>query len=389
MSKRPRLFKVDQVQKTANDMEEVEFSVVGFQERRDIQEWIAANPSILGQDLLVVAKEFSGFDQTRERLDLLAVASDGRLIVIELKRDDTGVDAHWLAIKYASYFHSVTPNEIVEMLARYEGKTIEDAQQTLVEHTDSDEKLDRVNEVQRIILTSHRFAPEVTSAALWLNEQAQRDLVTCVQLTPYKDSDSGEFYLLANTIILVPGAESYFIGLGRRAEDSGQSGRNANSNKEDEVTQFCREIEDRVNQMLPDSLRPNRSSKWAGGDDNWRYYYMWYSGPRRKKLPPWGNWDMSYRLEVTPTEDSKGNNLWEVSVGFGHKSISEELHTALRVLNIVESTEVNDNYIWVCRSGEALDGSFCQELSQTLCTFIEAVTPKVREFVDHDDEAEI
>ena len=30
----------------------------------------------------------------------------------------------------------------------------------------------RLNNDQRIILASHRFAPEVTSAALWLNEKA-------------------------------------------------------------------------------------------------------------------------------------------------------------------------------------------------------------------------
>ena len=39
------------------------------------QEWVAANPSILGEDLLIIGKEFSGFDLTDERLDLLAVDS--------------------------------------------------------------------------------------------------------------------------------------------------------------------------------------------------------------------------------------------------------------------------------------------------------------------------
>ena len=84
-------------------IDEVEFARLGLQERRDIQEWVAANPGILGDDLLMVGKEFSGFDRTSERLDLLAVDTDGKLVIIELKRDDTGADAHWQAIKYASY----------------------------------------------------------------------------------------------------------------------------------------------------------------------------------------------------------------------------------------------------------------------------------------------
>ena len=34
---------------------------------------------ILGDDLLIVGKEFSGFDRTDERLDLLAVDTDGKI----------------------------------------------------------------------------------------------------------------------------------------------------------------------------------------------------------------------------------------------------------------------------------------------------------------------
>ena len=53
---------------------------------------MAANPRILWDDLLIIGKEFSGFDRTNERLELLAVDSAGRLVVIELKRDDSGTD---------------------------------------------------------------------------------------------------------------------------------------------------------------------------------------------------------------------------------------------------------------------------------------------------------
>ena len=47
-------------------MREVEFADLGFQERRDIQEWVANNPGILGDELLIIGKEFSGFDRTAE-----------------------------------------------------------------------------------------------------------------------------------------------------------------------------------------------------------------------------------------------------------------------------------------------------------------------------------
>ena len=117
MSHEPQLFRVDPESRESKRIEEVDFRQLGFQERRDIQEWVAANPGILGEDLLIIGKEFSGFDRTNERLDLLAVDSDGRLVVIELKRDDTGANAHWQAIKYASYLRRATAEQIVGMLA--------------------------------------------------------------------------------------------------------------------------------------------------------------------------------------------------------------------------------------------------------------------------------
>ena len=95
MSAGPQLFRIDPSSHESEEVQEVDLTRLGLRERRDIQEWIAANPGILGEELLIVGKEFSGFDRTNERLDLLAVDVDGRLVVIELKRDDSGSDAHW------------------------------------------------------------------------------------------------------------------------------------------------------------------------------------------------------------------------------------------------------------------------------------------------------
>ena len=73
MSGEPQLFRINPENRQSDRIEEVDFTRLGFQERRDIQEWVAANPGILGDDLLIIGKELSGFDRTSERLDLLAV----------------------------------------------------------------------------------------------------------------------------------------------------------------------------------------------------------------------------------------------------------------------------------------------------------------------------
>jgi RecB family endonuclease NucS len=44
---------------------------------------LAKTPEALGEELLIIQKEFDGFDNTCERLDLLAIDKDGNLVIIE------------------------------------------------------------------------------------------------------------------------------------------------------------------------------------------------------------------------------------------------------------------------------------------------------------------
>ena len=269
----PQLFRIDPKSDKTEALEEVEFAQIGFQERRNIQEWIAKNPSILGEKLLIIAKEFSDFDRTKERLDLLAVDKRGRLVIIELKRDDSGRDAHWQAIKYASYLSNVKEDVIAGILANYKGgMSLEDAKSKIMGHLGADD-LDGLNNGQRIILASHRFAPEVTSAALWLNRNTpDKTLITCVQLTPYQDGKDGPLYIQANTIIPVPGSEAYTITVGPlNNKEEGQSGsgfavkmaETKASHNDDDVTEFLMRVGDLATEGMPEPLRPTRRSKWG------------------------------------------------------------------------------------------------------------------------------
>ena len=84
------MFVVNNVDKTASKIKEISFKDIGLKERSDLQEWIANNPIILGEDLLIIQKEFDGFNDTKERLDLLALDKNGNLVIIENKLDDSG-----------------------------------------------------------------------------------------------------------------------------------------------------------------------------------------------------------------------------------------------------------------------------------------------------------
>ena len=100
------MYKVDAEGKQIFKLSPKTFTELRLLERFDIQEWIAKSPEILGEDLLIVSKELEL--PSRIRIDLLAVDKKGNLIVIELKRDESGSSVEWQAIKYASRILSIT-----------------------------------------------------------------------------------------------------------------------------------------------------------------------------------------------------------------------------------------------------------------------------------------
>ena len=68
----------------------------------------------------MVTSEFSSFDRTAERLDVLAVDARGSLTVVELKRSAVGTAAELQALRYAAYCSTLSLQAVAEMLAEYE-----------------------------------------------------------------------------------------------------------------------------------------------------------------------------------------------------------------------------------------------------------------------------
>ncbi len=56
------MYKVNKHNKTLQKIKEVSFEEIECKERSDLQEWIVSNPEILGEDLLIIQKEFADFD---------------------------------------------------------------------------------------------------------------------------------------------------------------------------------------------------------------------------------------------------------------------------------------------------------------------------------------
>ncbi|NBR14822.1 MAG: hypothetical protein EBU01_09635 [Crocinitomicaceae bacterium] len=113
------MYLIDREKNRVTKLKKKSFSELKFRERDHLQEWIANDPSTLGEELLIIQKEFNGFSETNERLDLLALDKFGNLVIIENKLDDSGKDVTWQVIKYASYCASLTKQDIINIYQQF------------------------------------------------------------------------------------------------------------------------------------------------------------------------------------------------------------------------------------------------------------------------------
>ena len=132
------MYLINKLENRITKLTQKTFSELKFREREHLQEWIANNPNSLGEELLIIQKEFSGFNDTNERLDLLALDKYGNLVIIENKLDDSGKDVTWQTIKYASYCSSLTKLEIIKIYQEYLGSK-DNAEERISEFFDGKE----------------------------------------------------------------------------------------------------------------------------------------------------------------------------------------------------------------------------------------------------------
>ena len=218
------MFKIDKHSNSIQRLEEKSFLSLGFREREHLQEWIAKQPDVLGEDLLIIQKEFSGFDSTQERLDLLALDKQGALVVIENKLDDSGRDVTWQALKYASYCSGLSKANITKIYQQYldvhsPGTRAEDSISDFMDGQDYDEVVLNKGVTQRIVLIAAKFRKEVTSTVLWLMNFKIR--LQCFRATPF--AMGNDLFLNVEQIIPTQDAEDFMIGMAEKAQDDIES----------------------------------------------------------------------------------------------------------------------------------------------------------------------
>jgi hypothetical protein len=194
------------------------FNREGILERQHLQSAIKKQINVVSPDCLIISEEFSEWSDSQRRIDLLAIDKDANLVVIELKRNETGEHMELQAIRYAAMVSTLTFSRAVEIYKKYL-KSIgsqNDAEKVMLDFLewDSPREDDFALDV-RIVLVSSDFSKELTTAVMWLNERGVD--VRCVRLIPYK---LNKIILVdVQQIIPLPEVESYQVKIRQQSEE--------------------------------------------------------------------------------------------------------------------------------------------------------------------------
>lgn len=193
------------------------FAAEGVMEQAHLQKVLAKDISAIAPDLLVIAEEYSDWEDSRRRIDILALDQNANLVVIELKRTEDGGHMDLQAIRYAAMVSTMTFAKAIEAFERYLRKqgSDDDAEAKILDFLDWDEadEEDFANDVS-IVLASAEFSIEITTAILWLTNKYDID-IRCVRLKPYKLD--GRLLLEIEQIVPVKEAAEYQVKLREKA----------------------------------------------------------------------------------------------------------------------------------------------------------------------------
>lgn len=214
------MYLIDKQKNRIEKIKQVTFSELGFKERGHLQEWLEANPEALGEDFLIIQKEFSGFNDTNERLDLLALDKKGNAVIIENKLDDTGRDVTWQALKYASYCSTLTKEQVRNIYQQYldkrgQGEEATNKLSEFFNNAEYEELTINISQSQRIILVAGSFRKEVTSTVLWLLNFKIK--MQCFKALPFALGE--QLFLTVEQIIPTKDAEDYTISMVDKAQE--------------------------------------------------------------------------------------------------------------------------------------------------------------------------
>jgi len=240
------IFTYNKDSKKISLFEETDLKAHNILERQDIEKWVENSPDILGEELLILTTEYDKFDKTNERLDLLAIDKDGKLVIVELKREDSGKNVELQAIKYAAYCSTLSLTEVAKLYQQYLGQKNkideEEAKKRILKFVDNDE-FEELDDKPRIIIVSKEYRPEVTASVLWLRRFGID--IACIKLTPY-EIDKNTIAFESTILIPLPEAKDFII-----QSEKKENIEHTKTVSQEEYLTFWNELVNKLKMILP------------------------------------------------------------------------------------------------------------------------------------------
>ena len=300
--------------KSVSELTEITFKEHKFYEVTDLHPWLAYEPKLLGENLLVVAStphEHNPVPGGALSTDILAVDRDGALVVVEVKLDWSGGAVYWQAARYAAAYWKYSPDQIIDIYTEFqlynEFKRLDrkEAIERLKKHTESKDVKGlktKLNHRQKIVLVSRQFEREDTAPSRWLKRHGVE--ISFLKLTPYLDEKTEEYYVSGAEYVRNPETEKLTVDLLKPQRE-----RLVITDVDDLawVTRFARSVAGKVKEQLDQELWHPETSKSARKQGDFRWFGVW-----RTESPWYG-----FYIFVRPPEDDRDlSDLMRVTLLF-------------------------------------------------------------------------
>lgn len=167
-----------------------------------LEDWIVAQPGILGEDLLVIGRQVT-VPQVNDRIDILALDAEGNTVLVELKRGKLKDPVDMQALRYASYVAKWSFADF-EREARnfFHGNgtdfNFNRMYETFCAEAGVDEPPD-INRDQRVVIVGSEVRDKLGSVALWLLQHKVN--IRVIEIECYKE---GSQLMLQPNVIVPP-----------------------------------------------------------------------------------------------------------------------------------------------------------------------------------------
>ena len=226
------VFRVDSSGRFSGEVKPIRLEAAAYTERGHLQQWVLDHPEIVGSDVLIITSEYDQWqdgagEQVGDRLDVLGLDRDGRLVVVEIKRGRAPRFTDLQAIGYAAMVSRFTAETLIvahQAFLRQRGESSgrDETEQQLLDHVAGGVLTDEMFSSPRIVILAEDFSPSLLSSIMWLSRSGIDISLRQVQL--YRQEPSSDS-LFATVSQVWPLPEAEDLAVRPRGRDGGSARR--------------------------------------------------------------------------------------------------------------------------------------------------------------------